>query len=123
MAAREHGLGNEIASLVGAITILGVFIGGVLVTSIIVRGFVLSVLWGWFVVPLFGLPVLSIPLAFALVIVAGTLHPTYQSPPKIRKQFLEEEGTAKRIGDLIGAVLGPLVSLGLGWVVLKFIGW
>lgn len=37
-------------------------------------GFTLSVLWGWFVVPLFGLPALSIAQAFGLALVVRSAN-------------------------------------------------
>lgn len=36
-------------------------------------GFVLSVLWGWFVVPVFHLPALTIPVAIGLGLIVGLL--------------------------------------------------
>lgn len=37
------------------------------------RGFVLSVMWGWFMVPTFGLPPLGIASAFGVALMVGVL--------------------------------------------------
>ena len=41
------------------------------------RGYVLSVLWAWFIVPLFGLPALSIPLAIGLMVIVSMARGDY----------------------------------------------
>ena len=50
------------------LVVLGFF--GSWIGSTIFCGWVLKILWGWFIVPTFGLPILSIPSAigFSLVI-------------------------------------------------------
>ena len=37
-------------------------------------GFTLSVLWGWFMVPLFGLPALTVAQAFGVALVVRAMH-------------------------------------------------
>jgi high-affinity Fe2+/Pb2+ permease len=80
-----------------------------LAASSIWRGFALSILWGWFIVPVFGLPALSIPFAIGLSLVVG---------------FLTDHVDDKD-GDWSAAVykaaIGPAVALLIGWIVTKFI--
>lgn len=45
----------------------------IVVFQTIMRGFVLSVLWGWFIVPVFGLPSLHISPAIGISLVAGII--------------------------------------------------
>lgn len=40
----------------------------------ILSGYVLSVLWGWFIVPTFGLPLLTIPVAIGVMLVVAYLE-------------------------------------------------
>lgn len=78
---------------------------------VILRGFVLTVLWGWFVVTTFGLPELSLPAALGVALVAQFLiyHP-YRKP--------EESTSSERIGRAVGY---NLFALGIGWIVHLFI--
>lgn len=89
------------------ILLLGVGIGVALfILAILLRGFVLSVLWGWFVVPL-GAPEIGVASALGLAITVG-LFQIYRAR--------EESEKEKRI---TGAALfvSPLMSLLIGWIV------
>jgi hypothetical protein len=44
-----------------------------MVISTTFRGFVLSILWGWFMVPIFNVPTLSIAPAIGLSLIVGFL--------------------------------------------------
>lgn len=48
--------------------------------SILITGFTLSVLWGWFAVPILHLPPLTLAQAIGVMLVAGYL--THQMPSK-----------------------------------------
>jgi hypothetical protein len=74
-------------------------------------GFVLSIMWGWFVVPVFHVAPLRIPFAIGLAYIVQWL--THQT----RKTEDEPE-----LGELLYmALLKPLVLLGCGWIVTWFI--
>lgn len=82
------------------------------VISSILRGYVLSVLWGWFVVPTFGLPALSIPIAIGIsMILAFTTHQI-----SVKKE--EDKSVGTQFSNII---LHPLLVLGIGWIVTLFI--
>jgi hypothetical protein len=74
-------------------------------------GFVLSILWGWFAVPAFGLPPLSIPAAIGVSMIASYL--TYQYG--LKSADGEDGGKS-----LLNVLLRPLVALMVGWVVHQF---
>jgi hypothetical protein len=58
-----------------------VFASTLCVSAIVWRGYVLSLLWLWFLVPTFGLAALSIPAALGVSLVVSMLtHRTDQSP-------------------------------------------
>lgn len=81
------------------------------VISSILRGYVLSVMWGWFVVPTFGLPPLNIPIAIGLaLIIAFTTHQV-----SLKK---EEQDFGSQIGN---SLIYPILLLGIGWIVTLFI--
>lgn len=74
------------------------------------KGFVLSKLWGWFAVPVFHLPALSIWQAVGLCLVVGMF--TAAS----RKR--DEESNAEWLGyALMSGTVGPALSLFFGWLV------
>lgn len=70
------------------------------------RGFVVSMLWSWFVVTSFGLPPLGIVPSIGLIAVVGAIH---------RGPMSSKESSA---GDLIVFdVLVAAMTLLVGWVV------
>lgn len=98
------------------------FLGGLtaiviaLVLGSILNGWVLSTLWGWFVVPIFGLPVL--PIAAAIGISLTVKYMTHQISPDCEEKKRE---AAEQIGRLVGVtVLYPLLAVFIGWIVQKF---
>ena len=87
-----------------------------IVVGSIMNGWVLSVMWGWFVVPLFGVPVLKVAPAIGVALVAKML--THQSSSKSN----EKKDTSETVGELIAAAfLSPMVTLLIGWIVLQFV--
>lgn len=95
------------ALIIGAIFVVGL-LTVVAVPLAILRGFVLTKLWAWFVVPFFGLPALSIPLAIGISLLIGFLA---QSPTA--KDV--ESGDWKKSFSI--SILSPLITLFIGWIV------
>jgi uncharacterized membrane protein SpoIIM required for sporulation len=61
-----------VAKLIGYAVAIVTFLAGVVfltLAAVLIRGYCLSVLWGWFVVPIFGLPALTIAGALGLALV------------------------------------------------------
>lgn len=75
------------------------------------KGWAMSVVWGWFIVPTFGLPALSIPQAIGISIFAGLI--------RIAKMDGESKDgiwvTSAKVSAFI--VLAVLIA----WIVTKFI--
>lgn len=91
------------------LTLIGV------ITTTVIRGYVLTVLWAWFVVPIFAAPTLRIPYAIGLSTIAGML--TLHSRPN------EQDGTPeeKAIRAVFFSALCSLLALAIGWIVQLFI--
>lgn len=85
-------------------------VAGLLAASAAWAGFALSVLWGWFIVPLFALPALSVPAAIGLMMVASCLR---------GRDFEKQDEKGSEV--LARIILVPALSLMLGWVVQLFI--
>lgn len=86
-----------------------VFIGVTIffIASVILHGWVFSILWEWFIVP-YGLPIIDIPHAIAISLIVAFL--THQYIP-VKK------------GDVSNTWLQftkPLVALLVGWVLKNY---
>lgn len=100
------------------LAILGGVVGfaALLVVSSILNGYALSVLWGWFVVPVFHLPQLSIVPAIGIAMMVGYL--AHQMEPDCVEK---ERTTGERIARAASfAILKPLFALLFGWIVHLF---
>jgi hypothetical protein len=86
-----------------------------LVLGSIWRGYALTVLWAWFVVPVFHLPVLSIAPAIGLSLIVSFL--TYQYDAKTPT---DGDATDEFVRAAIGSFLLPLAAIGIGWIVHQF---
>lgn len=79
----------------------------------ILSGYVLSILWAWFIIGTFGLPVLTIPVAMGIMVVVSylTKQPNFANEDK--------EDYLKRTNIL--AIVKPLGTLAVGWIIKSFI--
>ena len=93
-------------------TLLGIPV--VVVAASMWRGYVLSILWGWFIVPVFGLPALIIPVAIGISIIAGML-----TSQKTYNEATDKD--AKKWLPWVTFAVGPAVALLAGWIAQKFI--
>lgn len=98
----------------------GLFAWFVIATPLfaILNGWVLSVMWGWFVVPLFNLPPLTIPYAIGMSFVISMF--------KSKKYKIDEEDKDKGNTYLILRatlidISTPLAALFSGWLVTLFL--
>ena len=93
----------------------GVALLAVIVVSSIMNGLVLSILWSWFVTPVFDLPVLTIVQAIGIGLVVTML--TYH-----KSESKEGKDTTELIAEIVSAaVFQPLFYLFFGWVVRMFL--
>lgn len=86
------------------------------VITCIFGGYTLSILWGWFIVPTFSLPQLSIPVAIGISIIINkmTKNPT---------QDKENEGgdlNEQLVKSFFFGVFMNLFALLMGWIVTLF---
>lgn len=89
------------------LALLGFATVGVLllcVSAFLVRGLCLSILWGWLIAPVFGLPALGVAPAIGLTLFLNLLL--------LHKK--EELTTADEL-------VAPLLALGVGWVIHLFV--
>lgn len=89
-----------------AILFMTVGIFGLMVVAAILRGWALTVLWGWFVVPLFGLPALGVAQAIGFSVTVGLIVHQYV-PSKDKDTW----------APLATTFLTPLLAVLIGWIV------
>lgn len=87
------------------------------IASTIWSGYVLSIIWAWFIVSVFELPNLSIASAIGLSIVIRFM--TYQYS---YSDFNSDDNAMERfIHSIFFSALFPALALFTGWIVLKYI--
>lgn len=100
-----------LAFLVGIILVVLMFL--FIMAGGIFEAFVVTKLWGWFVVPTFGLPELSIAVAFGIgmLIALVTNHGNFTKIP----------GETTSMSKLISYLwFRPAVLLLVGWIVVSY---
>lgn len=108
---------NIVTAIIGFISlIIGAFVGLALMVAglTLLNAFVLIKLWGWFIVPFFGLPPLIIPVAIGLALIVSFLA----VPINTAKS---EDDPSKVRGHIISGFLRPFVVLLFGWIASTFI--
>lgn len=88
---------------------------GVAVAGMTWSGFVLSFLWGWFFVPAFGVPAISVPSAIGIVLIMHYMTNKYQN--KSNDEITKWEHVAEKIGI---EVMKPAVTLLIGLIVKQW---
>lgn len=89
---------------------LAALVLALILVSPILNGWALTILWGWFVVPIFGLPALSISSAIGLGLVVNLL--TYQPVHDPRTNRV------KAVEGVAWIIIRPTFPLLVGWIVV-----
>jgi hypothetical protein len=95
----------------------GLILFGMMMVGIILRGWALSTLWAWFLVPI-GAVAINIPTALGISVIVG-LFTTHLNNEKVKT------GDKRTIADLTATIVaksigGPLVSVLIGWIITLF---
>ena len=105
-------------------TVLGAFsaiisFGLIFIASSIFNGYALSVLWGWFVVPTFGVPALGIVPSIGIATVVGQL--TTHQMNEHKKKDDDDRRLGKKIANFfLIALEKPAFALFFGYIVHLF---
>lgn len=101
---------NDNSKLMGCIGWVSVIVLSV-VLGIPLSGWVLSVMWGWFVVPVFHLPDLTVWQAVGLSCIVAFLKSSSNNDNKTKTEV-------EIISNLlVAAFFSPLLALGFAWIV------
>jgi hypothetical protein len=91
------------------VALASIGIAAVLAGLTVEQGWVVSILWGWFMVPI-GVPAISTPIAIGIVLTLSAMRMKRVKSP-------DEEPWE----TLAFAAIAPLVALTLGWIVKQFV--
>ncbi len=83
----------------------------VVLAAVVLNGLAASVLWGWFAVPIFGVPPITIPEAIGLSMLIGMFV------SQVRDQT---DDNAEFWVRLAVCFARPAVAVGVGWIILQF---
>jgi hypothetical protein len=88
----------------------------VIVSGWLLHGWVLSILWGWFLVPL-EIPAISVPAAMGISLIVGAM--AHQHTPK---DFFAKSDTKECLWYLaLKSWAAPFLTLGIGLCVKQFL--
>jgi hypothetical protein len=94
---------------VGAFIAAAVAVALWIMGAVVVNGLVLQVLWDWFVIPVFGLPALSLPATMGLSLLVNYLTQS-------AAQATEENTTRVYVMMFVK----PVIGLVAGWIIHLF---
>jgi len=98
------------ASTVGRLVFAAIFVAIVLLAMIplaILNGWILTILWGWFVVPIFHLPPLTIAPAMGLSLLVSYMT----------KEYVNSESTWKNVSITFTR---PFMVLLIGYIIKSY---
>jgi hypothetical protein len=83
------------------------------IISTVVNGWALSLLWAWFVVPIFELPDLSLMQAIGIAMIIN-----FSTSNLAKEKIQAEKGWPDIIGNYLGGAIGyPVISVYVGWII------
>ncbi len=90
----------------GTVNVLWILLG---IPLIALRAYVITRLWEWFAVPVFGVPTLTILQAYGLFLIINAVVAKWSEDPKLT----DEEKVERDFHKLIFAIMFPFVMWGL----------
>lgn len=102
---QKHG---PVVTLVGVL-VAGIGVVGFVLAMAVVRAFVISMLWAWYVVPAFGLIAMSLPTAFGVGLLMSYLSQVHSRG---------ERSTEETLRDVFLVPAGILLA---GWIGTWFL--
>jgi hypothetical protein len=102
---------SDVLTKIIAFVAIVVGVVALMFVAIAANAFVLSMLWAWYVVPVFGMPALSLPVAFGLGLIASCFHRSYT--PHIPKD--------QQFQAFVSALAYPFILLTFGWLGTFFL--
>lgn len=105
-----------LAAVFGVVVAVCLLIGGGFLYGVLAAGFVGMKLWAWYIVPVFGLPKLGIVQAWGIALLASLW--THQNFTNTNK---DERSDADKTAYTIAVLIGPWITLLVGWIGHAFL--
>lgn len=109
--------GAKVALLIIALLLIAIL-------GVIAWGHALTILWAWFIVPIFGVSTLTVPQAIGISLTIKLPFLMYFSRlyDNILKEYVKKRDLVDILADNIGkAIFAPYLVVLTGWVVTWFI--
>jgi hypothetical protein len=98
---------------------MALLLTAIMIINMVAEGIILSLLWAWFIVTTFGLPVISIPVAIGISVTASLLT------HRVRNEDIDNavSGDTQKIAltRMLFQFLTLILLLCIGWVVHFFV--
>jgi hypothetical protein len=98
------------AMLLGTFAILMLLV--IMVPVALYYAWAASILWGWFIVPTFGLPPLTVLQMWGIFLTLEMLRPRFEFEKKDNSEWAHR---------LFALTLAPLLSLGIGYAIKNWL--
>lgn len=98
-------------------TVIGVLFG--IIAAVVMRAWVLTIMWGWFIVPL-GAVALSVPTALGITMVISMFTSHLANDESSTISYNGHNGKEVMIAASVKAFGQPLVTLLFAWIVTLF---
>jgi hypothetical protein len=87
----------------------------IIFASALLNGWAFVKLWGWFVIPYFNVPELTIPVAIGIALLIGML--TTETP---KTDSSKKASTEDGVVNIVSSLLRPVFVVATGYVVTLF---
>lgn len=105
------------------VILAGVFLAGLFLVfaavSIVLNGWALGILWGWFIVPMLGLPQISVAQAMGIAAIVRLL--TYRHIREVVYVYEEKDEAIALAKEFVIVILQPFIILFLGYIIHFFV--
>lgn len=104
---------TEVFSLIGLLVSLPLLLG----LGAVLNGWALSLMWAWFVIPVFSLPSISIGQAIGIGMIASFC--TWQNAAQDEDK--DEDALVRFFKGVFLIIFRPLITVGIAFIVKQFI--
>ncbi len=108
-------MSKDSETALSCIGLLGLWVLTIII-SVVAQGFTVAMLWQWFVVPVFGLPTISIVVAAGM----GLIFNVYKGVQNAPTKDSEEYGLKKWLTSLLSSLGGYAFALLFGFILNLF---
>lgn len=95
-----------------------IYLCAVVLVSVLLRGFVLSTIWQWFLTPTFGIPAPGVSMCIGILLIISFLTPDATIKTRIVNGKIEGDQHSALLSQ---AIVAPLFTLLFSWIVTFFI--